>query len=266
MIKNRVILQLTINVKQFTLTKKEMFLMETKMDKKINTIGKIGRIFTTIIAVFMILAAAATAVGIGVAASLPKDALAVEVTGTADVTAKGQLLGKIAGAVIDASEGGNGKIYIDDEQKIAIGDFRNSVPEGVTAEETGKGFTLNMDKQMLNLNVDAVIYALAAALVNTVCTIIVLFMIRALMKALERCDTPFCDDVIKRMKHFGYSLIPFAFISGLSENVWHYLLSPGVDVHFGIDLTVVFGILVVFMLTMIFTYGAALQKESDETI
>lgn len=240
--------------------------METKMDKKINTIGKIGRIFTTIIAVFMILAAVATAVGIGVAASLPKDALRVEVTGTADVTAKGELLGSIADAIIDAAKGGDGKVYLDDEERIAIGDVKGDVPEGVTAEETEKGFTLSMNKQELNVNVDAVIYALVAALINTICTIVVLFMVRALMKSLEKCETPFCDSVIKNMKRFGYSLIPFAFISGMSENSWHYMFSPGVDVHAGIDLTVVFGILVVFMLVMIFTYGAALQKESDETL
>ena len=95
---------------------------------------------------------------------------------------------------------------------------------------------------------------------------VVLFTIRALMKAIEKSDTPFCDNVIKKMNLFGYSLIPLAFLSGTSENAWDSLLTLGANVNPGIDLKVVFGILVVFMLVMIFSYGAALQKESDETL
>ena len=65
------------------------------------------------------------------------------------------------------------------------------------------------------------------------------------------------------MKNFGYSLIPLAVLSGTSENTWNIL---DVGVHAGIDLKVVFVILVVFMLVMVFSYGAELQKQSDETL
>lgn len=239
--------------------------METKMNKSINTIGKVGKILTTIIAVFMILAAIATAVGIGVASSLPKDALSVEVTGTADVTAKGDILESIAEAIIDSSKGGKGQIKLG-ESNVAVGDVKDSVPEGVTAEKTGKGIALKMNNQRLDLNVQAIITTLIFVLLNTVCTIVVLFMIRALMKSIENCETPFCDSVIKNMKRFGFSLIPLAILSGTSENSLQSLFSLGVNVHMGIDFKVVFGILVIFMLVMIFSYGAELQKQSDETL
>lgn len=236
--------------------------MEKTMDKKINTIAKVGRILTSILIVLMILATLATAAGIGITAAMPKDALSVEVTGTADITAKGDVLGSICDAIIDSSQGGKGQIMLGDSN-IAVGDVENSLPEGVKARVTDKGIALSVESQQLDLSVGSVLRALVMTLLNAICTIVVLFMIRALMRSLEKCETPFCDDVIKNMKRFGYSLIPFAVFSGTLDGAWQSILSEG---QIGIDLTVVFGILVVFMLVMIFSYGAALQKESDETL
>lgn len=235
------------------------------MDKKINIIGKIGRIVTTILIVVMILGAVATAAGIGVTASLPEDALGVTVSGTADITAKGKVLESITNAISDAAKGGKGVIKLGDSN-LAIGDVEDSVPEGVTVAPTDKGITMSMENQRMDLNVKSVMIALIFTLLNTICTIVVLFMVRALMKSIEKCETPFCDPVIRNMRRFGFSLIPFAVFSGTSENTWQSLFTVGVETHSGINLTVVFGILIVFMLVMIFSYGAELQKQSDETL
>ena len=235
------------------------------MDKKINKIAKVGRILTTIAAVFMIIAAAAVAAGIGITASMPKEALQVELSGTADVTAKGEVLESITNAIIDSSEGGKGIIKLGDSD-VAIGDVEDSVPEDVETQKTDKGLTLSVENKKLNITVKSVMTALIFTFINTLLTIVVLFFIRALLKSIERCETPFCEDVIKKMKRFGYSLIPFAIFSGVSESAWDSLLTVGAKVHFGIDLTVVFGILIVFMLVMIFSYGAQLQREADETL
>ena len=236
--------------------------METKMDKKINTIAKVGRILATIAAVFMILGCIASAVGIGVTASMPKDSLMVDVTGIADVTAKGEVLESITDAIIDSAKGGKGKVMLGDSN-VAIGDVEDSIPEGVTAQKTDKGFTLSVENKRLNISTQAITTVLIFSFLNTVCLTVVLFMIRALMKSIEKCETPFCNDVIRKMKNFGYSLIPLAVLSGTSENTWNIL---DVGVHAGIDLKVVFVILVVFMLVMVFSYGAELQKQSDETL
>lgn len=235
------------------------------MNKKINTIAKIGRIITTIVAVFTILAAACTVAGIGVTASLPKDALSVEITGSADVTAKGKVLESISDAIIDSSKGGEGKVMVGDSN-VAVGDVEGALPEGVAAVKTDKGLNLSVNSKRLNININAIIATLTLSLVNTICVIVILFMVRKLMKSLEKCETPFNTDVIKNMKHFAYSLIPFAILNGTSENAWESITSLGVHVHLGIDFTVVFGILIVFMLIMIFSYGAELQKQSDETL
>jgi len=235
------------------------------MDKKINKIAKLGRILSTIAAVFMIIAAVALAAGIGITAAMPKEALQVELNGTADVTAKGEVLESIANAIIDSSEGGKGVIKLGDSD-IAVGDVEDSVPDDVNAQKTDKGLTLSVSDYKLDLTVDSIRVALIFSFINTLCVIVVLFMIRALLKSIERCETPFSDDVIKKMRNFGFSLIPLAILNGTSENVWDSLKTIGANVHFGVDLKIVFGILIVFMLTMIFTYGAQLQKQSDETL
>ena len=235
------------------------------MDKKINKIAKLGRILSTIAAVFMIIAAVALAAGLGITAAMPKEALQVELNGTADVTAKGEILESIANAIIDSSEGGKGVIKLGDSD-IAVGDVEDSVPDDVNARKTDKGLTLSVSDYKLDLTVDSIRVALIFSFINTLCVLVVLFMIRALLKSIERCETPFSDDVIKKMRNFGFSLIPLAILNGTSENVWDSLKTGGANVHFGVDLKIVFGILIVFMLTMIFTYGAQLQKQSDETL
>ena len=236
--------------------------MENGMNKKINTIAKVGRILATIAAVFMILGSVASAAGIGVVSSMPKDAISVEITGTADVTAKGNMLESITNAVIDSANGGKGKVMLGDSN-VAIGDVEDSIPEGVTAQKTDKGIALSVENKRLDVSTQAITVSLVLTFLNTICLVVVLFMIRALMKSIEKCETPFCNDVIRKMKNFGYSLIPLAVLSGTSENTWNIL---DVGVHAGIDLKVVFVILVVFMLVMVFSYGAELQKQSDETL
>lgn len=235
------------------------------MNKKINTIAKIGRIVATIAAVFMILGAIAAAAGIGITASMPKEALQVEISGTADVTAKGEVLESIANAIIDSSKGGKGEIKLGDSN-VAVGDVEDSVPDDVTAKKTDKGLTLSVDGYKLDLTVKSVMTALIFTFLNTLCVIVVLFTVRALFKSIENSKTPFCDDVIKKMRAFGFSLIPLAVFNGTSENAWDSIKTVGANINLGVDFKIVFGILIVFMLAMIFTYGAQLQKQSDETL
>ena len=83
---------------------------------------------------------------------------------------------------------------------------------------------------------------------------------KRLADALAKCDSPFEENVLKKMKAFGFSLIPFAVVS---------LIIKGVGL-----LTALFTLIIIlFIIQMrfqfypgIFNYGAELQKESDETV
>jgi hypothetical protein len=82
-------------------------------------------------------------------------------------------------------------------------------------------------------------------------TLIVVIFAGKLAKALETCQSPFEESVTKAMKHFAFSLIPagFTFVTDGSLN-----------------LTMVLIILAVIIFSYIFSYGAKLQQESDETL
>ncbi|MBR5771886.1 MAG: hypothetical protein IKY00_01595, partial [Clostridia bacterium] len=63
-----------------------------------------------------------------------------------------------------------------------------------------------------------------------------------------------------------YSLIPFAVFNTFSDNSWSSIFSGELKFGFSLDITVILGILVIFLLVTVFNYGAQLQKESDETL
>ena len=70
--------------------------------------------------------------------------------------------------------------------------------------------------------------------------------------AIAVCQTPFEVNVIRRMKHFGFSLIPWALLNFINGSV--------------ALITAVLVVLVVLLIAYIFSYGANLQQESDDTI
>ena len=91
-----------------------------------------------------------------------------------------------------------------------------------------------------------------AAALYIVFTLIVVIFAGKLAKALEKCQSPFEESVTKAMKHFAFSLlIPLAFM--IAEN--------GI-----LNLSVFLAILAVIIFSYIFSYGAKLQQESDETL
>ena len=62
--------------------------MNSNTKKNINTVGKIGRIIAGITAVCMIIAGCFTAIAAVYFATLPKENIAVELNGTAEVTSR----------------------------------------------------------------------------------------------------------------------------------------------------------------------------------
>ena len=82
--------------------------------------------------------------------------------------------------------------------------------------------------------------------------IISLSFAKKLFTALEKCDTPFSENVVSTMKKFAYSLIPWG------------IFSLGANGAGGIGVIMV--IIVVALLSSVFQYGAELQKQSDETL
>lgn len=241
--------------------------MDSKSKKSVNTIGKIGRIVSTVMLVLTILGSAAVlALTIG-AAALPKETIDIVLDGDISISSAGTLFAKLDKLLDIKQEGDGAQVNLAGTGGVTVGIAGDDdILEDSKLTRTDNGFKIDINQRKVTINTGRIIYCLAVSLLSCICTAVVLIMIRSLMKSLEKCETPFSEDIIKNMKRFGWSLVPFAVLRGIDKTAWNSILSKSVDFSINIDFTVIAGILVVFMLAIIFTYGAQLQKESDETL
>ncbi|MBR4450213.1 MAG: DUF2975 domain-containing protein [Clostridia bacterium] len=241
--------------------------MDSKNKKTINTIGKIGRVVSTIMLVLTILAAAAVLACTAGAAFLPKETIDITLDGDINITSAGTLFAKLDKLLDIKQEGDGAQVNLAGTGDVTVsiaGD--DDILEDSNLTKIDNGYKIDINNRKISLNTGRLVYCLAVSLLSCICTVAVLIMVRSLMKSLEVCETPFSDEIIKNMKRFGWSLVPFAFLRGIDKTALSSIASKSVDFSIGIDFTVIAGILVVFMLAVIFTYGAQLQKESDETL
>ena len=128
-------------------------------------------------------------------------------------------------------------------------------------EKNGAQRSVNMQVRQYDMNTALWWIICEAAALAAV--IVALYFFRALMKQFMVCDTPFSDSVVKKMRAFAIALIPCMVAYHAASAAKNYVL--GNDGSPGLILSVVF-VLTIFVLTMIFKYGAELQKEHDDTV
>lgn len=112
-----------------------------------------------------------------------------------------------------------------------------------------EGELTDFDAKYIFSSIPLALFASAAAMA--------LFMIGMvfaykLARAFEKCSSPFEENVIKRMKYFGFSLIPWALFECTGKD-WSMI-------------TAIILVLCVLLFAYIFSYGANLQQESDDTV
>lgn len=218
--------------------------MKNENIRKINTLGKVSRIIIVILKVAVLIAVIGLLVGSILSLAIPDDSIRISGNATAEIA-------------IDADS------YIEDIVKIDESHFDAGFfgaklkcilkDEGITNGE--RIFTL--DAAANDINSSHIKYSIA-----TVCFLgaiyfamffVILCFAHKFAKSLEVCNSPFEENVIKRMKSFGISLIPWAVIA--------LLISGNLS---GIVVALIVFVILLFM--SIFKYGAQLQQESDETL
>ena len=234
----------------------------------VNTIGKVGKIITVILIVLSIIAAVCAVMGTVIITVLPKDSIEVTLSGTADVKLNGEFLNEVKERLVTKADEDGIEFGVNlNGTNVIIGDTdANEIISASDITETETGLLVNLDSQTFEVHLGRIVYAMITTLLYIICIIITLYMLKALMTSLEKCETPFNADIIKNIKKFGYSLIPFCVLKGLNNSAWGSIVSKSFDVTFSVELVMVLAVLVVFMLSVIFSYGAELQKESDETL
>ncbi|MBQ9807346.1 MAG: hypothetical protein IJM55_00580 [Ruminococcus sp.] len=218
--------------------------MKDQTIKNINDLGKISRIIVIIMKIAVIVGIVCTIIA-GVALCLIKgDAL--KFSGFAD------------GEIVLDTEGLPKNFIRIDESDETLKWFGSEMKVSLAEDKEHSG-----DGQLykLDASVDALEYGDVKPLVVGGCfcitaflavTMIALIFGEKLAKALEKCDSPFEDSVMKAMGNFGKSLIPMAVFMVVLRGL------SGVSTFLAI--------LVVLLFIQVFKYGAKLQKESDETL
>ena len=118
----------------------------------------------------------------------------------------------------------------------------------------------------ITMNLHNLVWVMIMALVSLAMTMVTLFFVGALCKAFRNCTSPFEENVTKKMQNLAISLFPWAFMTSITEAFAQSYFSGKFQLAMSVDLNMVLIILLIFVLVYIFKYGAVLQKESDETL
>lgn len=216
--------------------------------KRINTLGKVSKIILMIMRIVCIIGVIAAIVG-GIIV------LAVFPTGSTAITSNGNASFEM---VVDTNRLPSSISFFEDEditnESFKLFGTKFTLKDNITDNDGIQIYTMNAEFDSPNstlLKYGAVGVCFAAA-IYVAFTLIVVVFAGKLAKALEKCQSPFEESVTKAMKHFAFSLlIPLAFM--IAEN--------GI-----LNLSVFLAIIAVIIFSYIFSYGAKLQQESDETL
>lgn len=237
--------------------------MKTEAIVKINKMGKAGRIITLIAKILCGIALAGTLLGTFSMACMPKDFVQFQVgiQGVAEINlaAIGQHFSEEDVELINSgkiAESGNMTISTNGG-KVTFDQF--SVEDDVLTISTN-GETIQ------KASLHDLVYVLICALLSLTMTMVSLFFAGFLCKAIERCDSPFDENVIVKMRNFAFSLIPWVILSSITNSLISSLMAGNFGMNVSIDLSMLIIVLVILALTYIFKYGAVLQQESDETL
>ena len=240
--------------------------MENTIKRKVNRIGLVGQIVSIILIVLMAVACFGSLLGGIMLSALPKDSITIGCNGDMDITVSETLLDKwmdrIDPGQMNAQMSINGTDYSD-----------------IDVEKTSEGLVMHAHADRLEFRLSRLASAAFAGFVYCAVLFVVFIFLKRLSDGFRRCDTPFSDDVIRRMTVFAWVMVGGAALMSAAESIGNSLIHRSIDMSFslnptgissGIQLSFSFApiliALLVLFLTMIFRYGAQLQKESDETL
>lgn len=233
--------------------------MNNKGIEKIKTAGTIGYIASILLIVVSITAMVFTGIVTAGAVAVSGDNIEVNVSSDIDITSSGNFLGKLNKFIKLDGVDDLSSLTENPSKAVDGGEFSD-----LKVTEKDGGLVISAKSNEISFGMKRVIVALVFTFLFLGAATVMLEMLKYLMKALKSCETPFCDSVIKWMTRFGYSLIPLVVIKSVCDAVWSSI--TGGEIDFSLDLSSILIFAVVYVLIIIFKYGAQLQRESDETL
>lgn len=242
--------------------------MKNDVVSKVNKIGKAGVIITNIGKVFLWIGLVVCLLTGVLLLALPDDFITLHMEGKAAVEVNFPTsISQSDFYVIE--EDGVGELKWND---ITWGEVDSSIEVngqeygivGMVKTENGYLMDAMADSYTIKVTNFANVVILAAVFCGV--ALVTMHFISKLCKLFQDCETPFTAEIADALKKLAIAIIPMAFFSNLSESMTNSVMSGDVNIVIGVDLMTVLLVLLVFMLSAIFNYGALLQQESDETL
>ncbi|MDE6434414.1 MAG: DUF2975 domain-containing protein [Lachnospiraceae bacterium] len=237
--------------------------MKENAISKVNQMGRIGNILTTIAKIFVILGLTITVAGTIMFALIPEDLITAQVDGNILLDIN------LAAVTSPVSDEEVAKAQQDIEKAFKDNDIIiNGSKYGVNSVNlSNTGISLELTDNVIDFSFHNIVWAMLAALLYFIMTLVTLFFIGSLCKTFQNCSSPFEAEVIRKMKMLAYSLIPWTILTTVKDAIAQNLFTNSFELNnIGINLNMVLTVLIILALAYIFQYGAVLQQESDETL
>lgn len=253
--------------------------MDTNTLAKFRLFGKTGKILMTVLSIITALIAVSCCAATAFVAALPEDALKVRVVERTQLHFNAEsfqaLWNILGGSFSYAGEGSlddmlkeNGRSVMPPENtefSTELKLFHRSY-DSAEIHTDGDAKVMDAESDPAEYNAKNLIQVFAFAALLAASAAAALWMLRRLFAVLTTCTSPFCGEVVAKMRAFGFSLLPVFIFASVSETLLEGFLSAGKSS----GLQVQWGVLIAFAVTMalvaVFRYGVQLQKESDETL
>lgn len=231
--------------------------MKEEVMNKIRKMAKGCRIAANIIRVLMIVATVFVLLAAVVCAIIPEKAMTIEVTEQSKVSFQ------IPQILLDSDDWDESMLL--DQENISAGVTINDAaldPDSIVWNADTMEVQTVPTSYVITFG--QIWKVLALAFLNMIAAIVSLSIFVGFLKKLETGESPFDNEVIRKMQHFAYSLIPCAVLEGITGSLAQMLMKNSAT--FVFSLTSVYVIVAILGLVQIFKYGAMLQQESDETL
>ena len=245
--------------KLFTAKRGDSIMKEETL-KKINKIGKISTIITKIMKIFLIIGLIGSIIGSIAVAVLPDNLFSLTLAGEAGVNINVSKFGVIF-LEKDKQEIKNN--LLDDTSNLSIDGIEYMIDDVAVGDSD---FEFNASARTRTITFDEVLGMLVIAVALIVLSLVTVIFAEGLCKAFRDCVSPFEENVINKMQNLAIALIPWAVFKTFSQSIIRGFYTGKFTILLGIDISVVFVVLIILVLVKIFKYGAMLQAESDETL
>ena len=236
--------------------------MKNSNIKTINTAGLIGYIVSIILIICSITGMVFVGICTVGAFSISNNEINVKMATNININSTGNFLNKLNSFISIDGIDDFSNLTEDAKDGMKVND--KNISEISVREENG-GLNINAKTNEISINMKKIIVLLIATFIFLGALTVSLYMVKSLMKALKNCETPFSEDVIKKMSHFAISLVCVVVLHSILSGFWSTLtseLSYNPSINFGSIFLVAF----IYILITVFKYGAKLQQESDETL